>query len=127
MAWQNSKRAPSDYLHPAKRQRVLVRHGRVCHLCGHGGAEQVDHVVPWAEWPRNSPTSVHDESNLRPAHGEPCPTCGRACHQDKSKQESKAGRQRAALRGKRTPEAHPGTLSPQGGAPPSSGGSPRWG
>jgi len=110
MAWENNSRSAADYLHPHKRQRVLTRHHHVCHLCGHAGAEQVDHVVPWSQWPKDSALSVHDESNLRPAHGTPCPTCGVPCHAIKTEAERITGVRRAAARGKRTPEQHPGAL-----------------
>jgi len=112
-AWQG-RRAPSEYLHPKKQRRILEAHGYTCHLCGHGGATEVDHVTPWAEW--THPTlSVHDASNLAPAHGTPCPTCGKDCHADKTKAEAARGRARGNARReamKRRPrEQHPGALS----------------
>lgn len=39
--------------------------GDVCHLCGHRGATDLDHLVPVAV----DPTRVMDASNVRPAHG----------------------------------------------------------
>ncbi|GAB3080969.1 hypothetical protein GCM10027053_51840 [Intrasporangium mesophilum] len=113
MAWADKRRTPSDYLHPKKQARILAAHGGICHLCGHGRAEQVDHVIPWSEW--THPTlSVHDASNLRPAHGQPCPTCEVQCHEDKSKAEAARGRARGHERrqaaGKRPVERHPGAL-----------------
>jgi hypothetical protein len=45
---------------------------------GHGGARQVDHVIPATE----RPDLVWDQRNCRPAHGSPgnpCPLCSAAC------------------------------------------------
>ncbi|MGZ4574421.1 MAG: HNH endonuclease, partial [Mycobacteriaceae bacterium] len=72
MAWEDKRRTGGDYLHPKQRQRTLTKHHHVCHICGHPGAEEVDHIVPWAEW--TGSLSVHHPSNLAPAHGNPCPT-----------------------------------------------------
>ena len=113
MAWNQKRRTPADYIDRHKQQRILAAHGGICWLCGHGQAEQVDHVICWAEW--THPTlSVHDASNLRPAHGSACPTCGRECHKDKSKAEAARGRAaghaKRAARGKRPIEKHPGAL-----------------
>jgi predicted RNA-binding Zn-ribbon protein involved in translation (DUF1610 family) len=109
MAWTQKRRTSSDYIERHKAARVLAAHGYVCHLCGHEDAYQVDHVVPWAEW--THPTlSVHDESNLAPAHGAPCPTCGRSCHGAKSKAAAARGSTRRAARRRRPAERHPGLL-----------------
>lgn len=112
-AWQG-RRTPADYIPEGKRRRVLARHAGICHLCGHPDAGDVDHVVPWAEWARTD-LSVHDESNLRPAHGTPCPTCGRDCHADKTKAEAARGRARGHMKRKaqarRPAEQHPGSLN----------------
>ena len=109
MAWTQKRRTPSDYLNPHKAARILAAHGYVCHLCGHGQAEQIDHIICWAEWTIPD-VSVHDAGNLAPAHGEPCPTCGRQCHKDKSKAEAARGSTRRAQRGKRVAEQHPGWI-----------------
>lgn len=55
------------------RMRVFGTHGTVCHLCGHGGARTVDHVIPVTE----RPDLALSLANLRPAHGSGnrCPTC----------------------------------------------------
>jgi hypothetical protein len=53
----------------------------VCWLCGHGGADSIDHVIPAsvAPWLR------FVMSNWRPAHGvKGCLTCGRKCNQERS-------------------------------------------
>ena len=62
---------------------VFRRYGRICWLCGHDGANQVDHVIPVAV----SPQLSWQLGNLRPAHGVPgnrCETCGQACNQAKA-------------------------------------------
>jgi 5-methylcytosine-specific restriction endonuclease McrA len=51
----------------------------VCWLCGHDGADAIDHVRPLSRG--GSPT---DPANLRPAHGDRgCPTCRRKCNASK--------------------------------------------
>lgn len=67
------------------REQVLdpARGGsRVCWLCGHDGANDVDHVIPRTV----APELELDITNLRPAHGanSPCPTCGKRCNREKS-------------------------------------------
>ena len=65
--------------HERNRATVLAQ-SRVCWLCGHGGADQVDDVVPKA---RGGTSTL---ANLRPAHGtRPCPTCGIRCNQVRGK------------------------------------------
>ena len=114
MAGWQGRRTPADYIHPKKRDRVLAAHGGVCHICGHPGATEVDHRIPWAEG-TNPTLSVHDASNLAPAHGTSCPTCGRDCHADKTKAEAARGRARAqakrAAQAHRPAEQHPGSLA----------------
>jgi len=113
MAWESKRRPPSEYLNPHKQRRVLEYHGYICHLCGHDGATEVDHVTSWSEWTRTD-LSVHDASNLAPAHGTACPTCGRDCHADKTKAEAARGRARSNARReavrRRPDEPHPGRL-----------------
>lgn len=45
------------------RLEVLDRDARICWLCGHPGADQVDHVIPKAHGGSDHP------DNLRAAHG----------------------------------------------------------
>lgn len=60
------------------RQQMFDMFGRVCHICGHDGATDADHVTPLAADPRQPVSPL----NLRPAHGvRGCPTCGKACNQ----------------------------------------------
>jgi hypothetical protein len=62
---------------------MFAIYGDLCHLCGHGGATQADHLIPISVWA----TQPIDPHAMRPAHGnEPhtrCATCGRACNQEK--------------------------------------------
>lgn len=61
--------------------RVLAA-SDVCHICGHAGADEVDHVVALARG------GSEDFANLRPAHGQaPCPTCGQRCNRSKGAKE----------------------------------------
>lgn len=61
--------------------RVLAA-SDVCHICGHSGSDEVDHVVALARG------GSEDYSNLRPAHGQqPCPTCGIKCNRAKGAKE----------------------------------------
>lgn len=113
MAWNPERDRQGGYLHPKKVQRLLALHGYLCHLCGHTGADELDHIVPWAEW--THPTlSVHHASNLAPAHGQPCGVCGVECHGDKTKAEAARGRARGHAKRKasasRPTEKHPGSL-----------------
>jgi len=109
MAWDQKRRTPADYINPHKTARIIAAHAGICHLCGHGQATQVDHVIAWSEW-TNPTLSVHDASNLAPAHGSVCPICGRDCHADKSKTEAARGSTRHAARGRRPAERHPGMI-----------------
>lgn len=62
------------------RARVLAA-SDVCWLCGHEGADQVDHVVPIAKG-----GDKWDIRNMRPAHGtDPCPVCGLRCNQRRNR------------------------------------------
>jgi hypothetical protein len=83
----------------AMRAMVFATYGRTCHICGHDGANQVDHLVPLAV----DPSQGWVLANLRPAHGVPgnrCPTCRVACNQ---------ARQAGSIRPKLS---EPGTKSP---------------
>lgn len=97
----------------AQARRVMTAHHGVCHVCGHDGSTQVDHIINIATWLRQSmPGSPDQPSNLAPIHGTPdgrsgaCPTCGKRCHFDKTQAEAAAGRTPRT----RTPEPHPGVI-----------------
>lgn len=68
--------------------QMFAIYGDLCHLCGHPGARQADHLVPIRDWP-DQPIDPH---LMRPAHGggneergldNPCPICGRRCNQER--------------------------------------------
>lgn len=65
----------------AFRELVFATYGRTCHLCGHGGANQADHLIPVIQ----APELAWDLANVRPAHGtrNRCPVCGRCCNQSR--------------------------------------------
>lgn len=62
-------------------------YGYVCHLCGHGGAGEADHLDPVGL----APDQPIDWRLMRPSHGSnyPCSVCpgrggkGRACNQER--------------------------------------------
>lgn len=63
------------------RAQMFKIYGRTCHLCGHGGAAEADHLVPISV-DAGQPIDPHE---MRPAHGSwrRCPTCDRACNQER--------------------------------------------
>lgn len=63
------------------RAETFERYGTTCWICGHEGAGESDHVVP-ASVGADLTLAV---GNRRPAHGSSsrCPTCGRACNQER--------------------------------------------
>ena len=63
----------------AQHRRILAQ-SRVCHLCGHDGADAVDHIVPKARGGSEA------DSNKAPAHHfVDCPVCGLKCNRVKGK------------------------------------------
>lgn len=75
------------------RAYILERDRRICHVCGQGGATEVDHLIPVAEGGTDHPL------NLRAIHQRPC-------HARKSAAE--AARARSSRSTTRSPETHPG-------------------
>ncbi|MCX4752904.1 hypothetical protein [Kitasatospora purpeofusca] len=63
------------------RQQMFAIYGDHCHLCGHPGAGDADHLRP-VSVDSDQPVDPH---LMRPAHGalSPCPTCGRHCNQER--------------------------------------------
>lgn len=61
---------------------VFATYGDVCVVCGHGGARDVDHVIPLTE----NPSLVFSLQNCRPIHGTKsrCPVCFEACNSVKA-------------------------------------------
>jgi 5-methylcytosine-specific restriction endonuclease McrA len=75
---------PTGHAYREAREFVLDL-SDICHLCGHGGARQTDHLIPLSRG-----GSMSDPHNLAPAHGggrpevdNPCRTCGRRCNQER--------------------------------------------
>lgn len=65
------------------RTQVLAA-STTCWLCGHGGADSVDHE-PALGILEAAGLDPCDPQYLRPAHGvNGCPTCGRKCNREKS-------------------------------------------
>jgi 5-methylcytosine-specific restriction endonuclease McrA len=61
-----------------KALREIQATGPTCWLCGHGGSDSIDHVIPASV----APDLRADPANWRPAHGvRGCPVCGVRCQQ----------------------------------------------
>ncbi|MFE2323596.1 HNH endonuclease [Streptomyces sp. NPDC059385] len=68
----------TTYAYRKQRARLLAE-SDVCHLCGHPGADVVDHLTPVSRG--GDPL---DPDNQAPAHGiNRCATCGRNCNGEK--------------------------------------------
>jgi hypothetical protein len=107
MAWHR-RPAPGNWA--TLRAQTLTAWAGVCWQCGHGGSDQVDHIVNVARG------GTHDLDNLAPIHGtaygaNPCPTCGRHCHQSKTRAEQAAGRAVSNRNRARPTEQHPGRIA----------------
>jgi 5-methylcytosine-specific restriction enzyme A len=104
MPWsqQSHRSVPTDW--NSRKRAVRRRDNGVCHVCGHPGADQVDHLVNVASG------GTHDLANLGMVHGGYCLTCKRRCHIEKTQAE--AARARAAQRAtaKHPTERHPGLV-----------------
>lgn len=69
------------------RKRMFAIYGTICHLCGHDGAGEADHLDPISLRP-GQPVDPHA---MRPSHGSnaPCPVCvgadgqPRKCNQER--------------------------------------------
>jgi hypothetical protein len=66
---------------------MFAMYGTVCHICGHGGGGEADHLIPISV-DSDQPIDPHA---MRPSHGSyyPCRVCkgkggkGRACNQER--------------------------------------------
>lgn len=56
----------------------MLRACDVCHLCGHPGADAIDHVVPV-----NKGGADTDDNKAPAHHTRACPTCGIKCNRVK--------------------------------------------
>ncbi len=69
--WQGSRRRDRLRKRSGSREQklanaVMIRDSGICHVCGQGGADEVDHVVPLAEG------GADDFYNRAPIHSTPC-------------------------------------------------------
>lgn len=68
----------TGYARQKRNARVFAEKGDTCHICGHPGADAIDHVHPLAKG------GSEDDSNLMPAHHDvECETCGQRCNRAK--------------------------------------------
>jgi 5-methylcytosine-specific restriction endonuclease McrA len=82
-AWQRStpRTTLSGWVQQKRAPRILRLNDEVCHVCGLGGTDQVDHVIPISEGCTDA------DENLRPIHGRPC-------HEQKTLAEAQRARAR---------------------------------
>lgn len=60
---------------------AVLQASDICHLCGHAGADQADHLTPRSV---DGTRDVADPTNLAPVHGvHGCPTCHVKCNQSR--------------------------------------------
>lgn len=91
---RRSKPLPKDW--PTTTRRILRRDSGICHVCGHRGANGVDHIVAAIDG------GSEDDTNLAAIHEHPC-------HAAKTSREANRHNPRAIPR-KRKPESHPGRI-----------------
>lgn len=65
------------------REQMFAIYGDVCHICGHHGAGEADHLVPYSK--AEDKARIAEPHEMRPAHGGnyPCPVCGRKCNAER--------------------------------------------
>ena len=59
-------------------KKQILAQNDTCILCGHSGADSIDHIVPVSRG-----GAERDPSNWAPIHNSPCPYCGRRCNREK--------------------------------------------
>lgn len=96
--WEGStrrSRLPADW--PKRRNQVLKRDGRICHVCRGPGADGVDHLTPGDD---------HGLDNLAAIHHNVWPHC----HRTKSSSEGGLAAQAKRIPRSRPAEKHPGLV-----------------
>ena len=80
--WAGSQRreriGKSGWQQQRDAQRILKAHRGICHICGHPGATEVDHITPLSQG------GTDDDNNKAPIHP--------ACHQAKTANEATEAR-----------------------------------
>lgn len=78
-AWATSRRRERSTLSGSRQQQraryVIDRDDTICHVCGHLGANEADHIIPLAEG------GADTVENMAAIHAHPC-------HRDKTQQEA---------------------------------------
>lgn len=80
--WSAVAKNREDLTEYAYRQNraIVLSMSDACALCGHGGSDTVDHIIPVSRG-----GDKHDIDNMTPMHGvRGCPVCYRKCNQEKS-------------------------------------------
>ena len=69
-----------------KHRAVILKASTICWLCGHDGADAVDHKIPLDSAKDDAERRHLDQLwNKAPAHHDvKCPTCGHKCNREKS-------------------------------------------
>lgn len=99
MAWTNWHPYPVPKGWKATRNRIMNRDNGCCYVCGHEGADQIDHIISIANG------GSHDDTNLAPIHRVPC-------HSTKTRTEQvqRTVTTQPAPKLRRNPEKHPGFI-----------------
>ena len=79
---RHKERTSSGWQQQRDARKILTKYRGICHVCGHPGATDVDHVIPVAE---GGPDTL---ANKRPIHPTPC-------HRDKTLAEAQRARDRS--------------------------------
>lgn len=96
--WEGStrrSRLPADW--PKRRNQVLKRDNRICHVCRGPGADGVDHLVPGDDHSLDNLAAIHH--NVEPH-----------CHRTKSSREGGQAARLKKIPRRRPSERHPGLL-----------------
>lgn len=81
--WASSRRNKRPGRSGSREQKlnraVMLHHDAICHVCGEGGADEVDHVIPLSQGGGDG------MDNRRPIHSTPC-------HKEKTQREAREAR-----------------------------------